>query len=118
MARPALNHMASQESKVSGIVNALHALEGEIDSLHARVPDMQKTIQAKTQSELASLMDRTMQMAAQEAESIIQDARSKAEAEAKRISEESKSHISEIVSKIQANFDDAVMTAVSTILKA
>lgn len=110
--------MAAQESKVSGIVKALAALEDEIDSLNLRVPEMQKAIQTQVQSEMEGLRDKTIQMARKEAESIIQDARTRAQVDADRTSEEAESRISEIQSRIDANFDDAVKAAVSTILKA
>lgn len=110
--------MSVAESKVTGIVKALSSLEDDIDSLNSRVSEVQKTINSKTQSELTSLKQKTQEMATQEAESIINAAKSKAEAEAAKIAQEGQSKLSDTQSKIDASFDEAVDIVVSTVLKA
>lgn len=106
------------ESQVKGIVNALSALEDDIDSLHASVSDIQKNIHSKTQVELDALMEKTKQIALQEAESIINVAKSNAEAQATKIQQESKSTLAQTQSNIDANFDQAIEIVVSNVLKA
>lgn len=110
--------MSVTESKVTSIVKELSALEDGIDSLNSRVSEIQKTINAKTQSELAALREKTGEMAAVEAESIINAAKSKAAAEAARIAQEGESKLAEVQSTIDASFDEAVDIVVSTVLKA
>lgn len=110
--------MSIAESKVTSIVNALSALEDDIDSLNSSVSEVQKGINTKTQAELVTLMEKTKEMATKEAESIITAAKSKAEGEAARITQEGQSVLTKIQSQIDANFDQAVEIAVSTVLKA
>lgn len=110
--------MSIAESKVTGIVKALSELENDIDSLNSRVSEVQKNINAKTQSELVVLMDKTREMATREAESIITAAKSKAETEAERIKQEGKTNLAQTQSKIDANFDEAIEIVVSTVLKS
>ncbi len=110
--------MSVAESKVTGIVKALSSLEEDIDSLNARVSEVQKSISSATQSELAALRQKTRDMATREAESIINAAKSRAESEASQIAQAGQSRLSETQSKIDASFDEAVATVVSTVLKA
>lgn len=106
------------ESEVAGIVKTLSSLEDDIDSLDSGVSDVQRTISARAQSELAGLRKKTREMATSEAEAAIAEARTKAEAEAAGIATKAESRLSEIRSKIDANFDGAVDVVVSTVLKA
>ena len=106
------------ESKVNGIVKSLNALEDDLDSLNSKVADMKKQLAVKAQTEIDSLLERTRQMATQEAEVIINSSKDKATAESSKISQEGEAKLAEIQSKIDANFDDAVKHVVSTVLKA
>lgn len=110
--------MSVTESKVTGIIDTLSKLEDNIDSLNSRIPEIQRHIGAKTQEELASLLEKTREMATAEAESIITTTKSKAESEAARITQNGESALTETQSKIDASFDQAVDSVVSTILKA
>lgn len=110
--------MSVAESKIAGIVKALSSLEDDIDSLNARVSEVQKSISSKTQSELTALGEKTREMATLEAESIISAAKSGAESEAARIAQAGESRLAETQSAIDANFDSAVAIVVSTVLKA
>jgi len=110
--------MSVAESKVTGIVKALSSLEDDIDSLNARVSEVQKSISSRTQSELDALGQKTREMATQEAESVISAARSRAESEAAQIAQAGESQLSETRSRIDASFDEAVEIVVSTVLKA
>ncbi len=110
--------MSAAESRVTGIVKALSSLEGDIDSLNARISEVQKSINSATQSELATLRQKTREMATREAESIIDAAKSRAESEASQIAQAGQSRLSETRSKIDASFDEAVGIVVSTVLKA
>lgn len=110
--------MSVAESKVTGIVKALSSLEDDIDSLNARVSEVQKSISSRTQSELDALRQKTRDMATREAESVIGAARSRAESEAAQIAQAGESRLSETRSRIDASFDEAVEIVVSTVLKA
>ena len=112
------NSTTIAESKVTGIVKALSGLEDDIDSLNSNVSEIQKNINSKTQSELVTLMDKTKEMALKEAESIISAAKSKAETEAAKIAQQGQTNLTQTQSKIDASFDEAIKTVVSTVLKA
>ncbi len=106
------------ESKVTGIINSLNALETDLDSLNSKVDDMKKQLAVKAQTEIDVLLEKTQEMATKEAEVIINASKEKATAESAKITKEGEAKLSEIQSNIDANFDDAVKQVVSTVLKA
>ena len=106
------------ESKVTGIIKSLNALEDDLDSLNSKVADMKKQLSVKAQSEIDALLEKTREMATKEAEVIINAAKEKANAESAKIAQEGETKLSEIQSNIDANFDEAVKHVVSTVLKA
>ncbi|KAF6242104.1 hypothetical protein C6988_09885 [Nitrosopumilus sp. b1] len=106
------------ESKVTGIVKALSSLENDLDSLNAKVADMKKNLNLKSQTEIDKLLISVREMATTDAESIINKAKEKANAESAKISQNSEKKIGEIQAQIDANFDQAVKHIVSTVLKA
>ena len=106
------------ESKVTGIIKSLNVLEDDLDSLNGKVGDMKKQLSVKTQSEIDGLLEKAREMATKEAEVIINTSKDKATSESTKISQEGDAKLSEIQSKIDANFDEAVKHVVSTVLKA
>ena len=110
--------MSVAESKVSGIVKALSALEDDLDSLNTKLADMKKNLNIKAQNEIDELMGKTREMATKEAEVIINDAKSKAESESAKIAQDGEAKLQEVQSKIDAGLNDAVTHVVSTVLKA
>ncbi len=110
--------MSVAESRVAGIVKALSSLEDDLDSLNARISDVQKSINSKTQSELTALREKTREMATLEAESTINAAKSRAESEAAQIAQDGESRLVKTQSAIDTSFDEAVEIVVSTVLKA
>ena len=106
------------ESKVTGIIKSLNVLEDDIDSLNSKVGDMKKQLSVKAQNEIDALMEKTREMATKEAEVIINASKEKAKAESAKIAQEGESNLSEITSRIDSNFDEAVRHVVSTVLKA
>ena len=110
--------MSATESKVTEIIRYLNDLEVDLDSIGGKVGDMKKQISAKTQAEMDGLLEKTREMAAKEAETLINAAKEKANAESKRISQDGESRLGQIQSSITANFDEAVRHVVSTVLKA
>lgn len=106
------------ESKVTGIIKSLNVLEDDIDSLNSKVGDMKKQLSVKAQNEIDALMEKTREMATKEAEVLINASKEKATAESAKIAQEGEAKLSEIQSKINANFDEAVKHVVSTVLKA
>ena len=110
--------MSMAESKVTGIIKALNNLEEDIDSLNTKVAEMKKQLSVKAQNEIDNLMQKIRDMATKEAEIIINAAKEKANAEASKISEEGEVRLTQIQSKIDTNFDEAVKHVVSTVLKA
>ncbi len=106
------------ESKVTGIIKSLNALEGDLDSLNGKVSDMKKQLAVKAQTEIDILLEKTREIATKEAESIINTSKEKATAESAKVTKDGESTLSEITSSIDANFDEAVKQVVSTILKA
>jgi V/A-type H+-transporting ATPase subunit G/H len=105
------------ESKVTGIIQSLTGLEDDLDSLTSKVAEMKKQLFITTQSEIDKLLEKTREMALKEAEVIINTSKEKANGESKRISQEGEVKLSEITSKIDSNFDEAVRHVVSTVLK-
>jgi len=106
------------ESKVTGIIKSLNALEDDLDSLTSKVGDMKKQLSVKSQSEIDNLLEKTREMATKEAEVLINASKEKATAESAKIAQEGDAKLSEIQSSIDANFDEAVKHVVSTVLKA
>ena len=106
------------ESKVTGIIKSLNALEGDLDSITGKVADMKKQLSVKAQTEIDALIEKTQEMATKEAEVIINASKEKATAESAKITQEGEAKLSEIQSNIDANFDEAVKHVVSTVLKA
>jgi V/A-type H+-transporting ATPase subunit G/H len=106
------------ESKVTGIIKSLNMLEDDLDSLNGKVSDMKKQLSIKAQSEIDVLLEKIREMATKEAEVIINTSKEKATAESAKIVQEGETQLSELQSKIDANFDEAVSHVVSTVLKA
>lgn len=106
------------ESKVTGIIQSLSGLEDDLDSLNSKVADMKKQLSLKAQTEIDTLLEKTREMATKEAEAIINASKEKAKAESAKIVQEGEAKLSEINSKIDAGFDEAVRQVVSTVLKA
>ncbi len=106
------------ESKVTGIIKSLNALEDDLDSINSKVSDMKKQLSIKAQNEIDVLLEKTREMATKEAEVIINASKEKATAESAKITQEGKAKLSEIQSSVDANFDKAVKHVVSTVLKA
>jgi V/A-type H+-transporting ATPase subunit G/H len=106
------------ESKVTGIIKSLNALEDDIDSLNSKVGDMKKQLSVKALSEIDNLFEKTREMATKEAEVIINASKEKATAESAKITQEGDVKLSELQSNIDANFDEAVKDVVSIVLKA
>jgi V/A-type H+/Na+-transporting ATPase subunit G/H len=106
------------ESKVTGIIKSLNALEDDLESLNGISGDMKKQLAVKAQTEIDTLLEKTREMATKEAEVIITASKEKATTESAKIVQEGETKLSEIQSKIDANFDEAVKHVVSTVLKA
>ena len=106
------------ESKVTGIIKSLNALEDDLDSLNSKVGDMKKQLSVKAITEIDNLLEKTREMATKEAEITINVSKDKATTESAKIAQEGDVKLSEIQSKIDANFDEAVKHVVSTVLKA
>lgn len=106
------------ESKVTGIIKSLNALEDDLDSLTSKVGDMKKQLIMKSQSEIDSLLEKTREMATKEAEVIINASKEKATVESAKIAQDGDAKLSELQSNIDTNFDEAVKHVVSTVLKA
>ena len=106
------------ESKVTGIIKSLNALEDDLDSLYSKVSDMKKQLSVKAQNEIDVLLEKTREMATKEAEVIINTSKEKATTESSKITQEGEAKLSEIQSNIDVNFDKAVKHVVSTVLKA
>ncbi|MEX0862927.1 hypothetical protein [Nitrosopumilus sp.] len=106
------------ESKITGIIKSLNALEDDLDSLNSKVGDMKKQLSVKALSEIDILLEKTREMATKEAEILINASKAKAISESAKIIQDGDVKLSEIQSKIDANFDEAVKHVVSTVLKA
>lgn len=106
------------ESKVTGIIKSLNALEDDLDSLNSKVGDMKQQLSVKTNTEIDNLLEKTREMASKEAEIIINTSKDNATTESIKIAKEGDVKLSENQSKIDANFDEAVKHVVSTVLKA
>jgi V/A-type H+-transporting ATPase subunit G/H len=106
------------ESKVTGIIQSLNGLEDNLDSLNSKVAEMKKQLSVKAQAEIDKLVEKTREMATKEAEVLITASKEKANAESAKISQEGETKLSEITSRIDTNFDEAVRHVVSTVLKA
>ena len=106
------------ESKITGIIKSLNLLEEDMDSLNKKAEDMEKQLNVKALSEIDSLLEKTRKMATKEAEIIINASKEKATTESAKITQEGEAKVSDLQSKIDAGFDEAVKNVVSTILKA
>ena len=84
------------ESKVTGIIKSLNALEDDLDSLNGKVTDMKKQLVVKDQTEIDVLLEKTQEMATKEAEVIINAAKEKATKESAKITQEGEAKLSVI----------------------
>lgn len=105
-------------SDVAGIIEALSALEADIDSLDAGIDGMKRRLAARAQSEIDSLFAGTREAASREAGQIVSKARADAEAEAARIAEAGHARMEELRARIDAGMDGAVEHVVSSVLRA
>jgi V/A-type H+-transporting ATPase subunit G/H len=105
------------DSKVSKIIKSLADLENDIDSLNVKVAEIKKSLNSQTLKEIDSLKEQVTQMAIKEAESIIAETKSKAQAQSKKIASDGAAKLEKLKSTIDAKFDTAVDSVVSTILK-
>ncbi len=96
------------ESKVTGIIKSLNALEDDLDSIYSKVSDMKKQLSVKAQNEIDVLLEKTREMATKEAEVIINTSKEKATTESSKITQEGEAKLSEIQSNIDVNFNKAV----------
>ena len=106
------------ESKVTGIIQSLSALEDDLDSLNSKITEMKKQLSVKALTEIDKLLEKTREMATKEAKVIINASKEKANAESVKIAQEGETQLSEITTRIDSNFDEAVRHVVSTVLKA
>ena len=109
---------AGSGSPVAGIIDALSALEADIDSLDAGIDGMKRRLAARAQSEIDSLFAGTREAASREAGQIVSKARADAEAEAARIAEAGRARMEELRARIDAGMDGAVEHVVSSVLRA
>jgi V/A-type H+-transporting ATPase subunit G/H len=79
---------------------------------------MKKQLSVKAQNEIDDLLEKTREMATNEAEVLINTSKEKANSESLKIAQDGEAKLAEIQSKIDANFDEAVKHVVSTVLKA
>jgi len=105
------------ESKVTGIIQSLSGLEDDLDSLNSKVAEMKQQLSVKAQTEIDKLVEKTRETATKEAEVIINASKEKANVESAKIAQEGETKLSEITSRIDTNFDEAVRQVVSTVLK-
>jgi|TARA_B110000263_G_C15288458_1_gene502069 V/A-type H+-transporting ATPase subunit G/H len=109
--------MSQTGTRVDGIIKALSGLESDIDSLNLKLNDMKKQLTSKTQKEIESLMEKTQEIATKEAESIITESKSNAEAESQKILQKGEETFTKIKKNIDTNFNSAVDDVVSSVLK-
>ena len=102
--------------KVETIVKALSGLEDDLDSLAVRLAEMKKSLGVKAQKEIENMMARTREIATTEAEEIISAARTSAESESSRITEDGEARLQKVRSRIDEGFDDAVNHVVYTVM--
>ena len=105
------------DSKVSKIIKSLAELENDLDSLNIKVADMKKGLALRAQKEIDSVREKVTQMAIKEAESMISEAKSKAESQAKKIASDGTAKLDKTKAAIDSKFNEAVDSVVSTILK-
>lgn len=109
--------MSQTGTRVDGIIKALSGLESDIDSLNLKLNDMKKQLTSKTQKEIENLMEKTKEIATKEAESIILESKSNAEAESQKILQKGEETFTKIKKNIDTNFNSAVDDVVSSVLK-
>ena len=109
--------MSQTGERVDGIIKALSGLESDIDSLNLKLNDMKKQLNSKTQKEIENLMEKTKEIATKEAESIITESKSNAEAESQKNLQKGEETFTKIKKNIDTNFNSAVDDVVSSVLK-
>jgi len=104
-------------NKVDAIIKGLSALEIDIESLNQKLAEMKKQLNQQAQKEIDQLQEKVTQIATNEAEAIIAEAREKANSEAQRIMTTTDVNLKDIQSKIDSKFNDAVEHVVLTVLR-
>ena len=105
-----------QESEVSRVIKSLSSLEDDLDSLNSGISDIKNKMNIKTQDEINKLVDTIRQIATNQANQIINEAKTRANSQSSQINKDGDAKLAEIKNKIDTNFDDAVKYTVSTIL--
>jgi len=112
-----VSQAAVADSRVSKIIKSLAELETSLDSLNVKAAEMKKSLNSKALKEIEELKEKTSQMAIKEAEALISQTKTRAEHQAKKIASDGAAKIDKLKATIDAKFDEAVDSVVSTILK-
>ncbi len=102
-------------SSVEQIIDALSALENDLDSLNLRVIEMKKRIIAYSTTEIEKQKERVIAIANEDAKKIIETARKEAENESSVIMAETEKSVAATKKNIDNSFSQAVDFVVKTI---
>jgi len=94
--------------QVNKIIRALSSLESDIDSLHKDVLVMQNDLKSQTKLEIEKLTIETQNIANEEAQKMISDARDKAKLESDKIIQDGENNILKLKRQIDNSFDEVV----------
>ncbi len=105
------------QTQVNRVMDAITSVESGLESVETRASDMQKSLGSKVGTESTKLYDAVKVIAGREADTIVADARTKAESESVKIKQSGADATSKIQANIDANFEDTVDYVVSKVLK-
>lgn len=98
-------------------MGAITSIESSLESVETRVSDMQNSFGSKVDSESSKLFETVRNLANREADTIVKNARTKAESDSAQIKQAGADATSKIQTSIDSNFDSAVEYVVSELLK-
>lgn len=105
------------QTQVNRVMGAITSIESSLESIETRASEMQKSLTTKVSTQSPGLFEEVRKLAGHEADSIVSQARTKAESESSRIKKTGSDAASKIQANIDSSFDGAVEYVVSEIFK-
>ena len=104
------------QTQVNRVMAAITSVESNIDNVKTSADEMKRELDSMVSSESSKLFDAVTTLANSEADSIVSNARTKAEVKSEKIKQTGQDNIAKIQTNIDSNFEAAVKYSVSEIL--
>ena len=106
-----------EQTQASRVMDALGLIESGLNSLDQSAAEMRKSLGSVAHAESEKLFDEVRKIARHEGDSIVKEARLRADSESEKTKEDGKKKLNDIQKDIDANFSDAVDYVVARVLQ-